>query len=109
MFAQKSLNKYQRFALRYAVAMMRRIEIEDIEDTLQRQTYYLSPDRYYELFLAGEFSPEPLSGDSRLEEEEVVVNDVDELDAYFNALESGRTMSGSELFANLPDDEGGWT
>ena len=88
--------------------MMRRIDIEDIEDTLQRQTYYLVPDRYRDLFLAGEFSstPQPLSSEETLEEE--VVGDIDELDKFFDAMESGRSMTGAELISRLDPDEEGW-
>lgn len=83
--------------------MNRRIQLQDTEDMLQRQTWYQHPERYEELFLAGAFEPEPLTMAGRDVEE--VVDDVDELDRYFEQLESRRTMSGA-LFDRL--DEEGW-
>lgn len=83
--------------------MNRRIQIQDTEDMLQRQTWYLDPDRYQELFLAGHFEPEPLTIAGRDVEE--VVDDVDELDRYFEQLEDRRTMSGAMLDEL---DEEGW-
>lgn len=83
--------------------MNRRIQLQDTEDMLQRQTWYLEPGRYQELFLAGAFAPEPLTIAGRDVEE--VVDDVDELDRYFDQLENRRTMSGSTLDRL---DEDGW-
>jgi hypothetical protein len=90
--------------LRYAVDMNRRIQLQDTEDTLQRQTWYLEPGRYQELFLAGAFSPEPLTIAGRDVEE--VVDDVDELDAYFEQLENRRTMTGAQAFDAGTDNQG---
>jgi hypothetical protein len=84
--------------------MNRRIQLQDTEDTLQRQTWYLKPHRYQELFLAGAFAPEPLTIAGRDVEE--VVDDVDELDAYFENLENRRTMTGAQMFDSLADDQG---
>lgn len=104
LLTQPSLNKFQRWALRYAIDMNRRVELQDIEDTLQRQTWYLEPGRYQELFLAGAFSPEPLTIAGRDVEE--VVDDVDELDRYFEQLEQRRTITGEQVFDNGPGDQG---
>lgn len=71
---------------------------------LQRQTWYLQPARYQELFLAGHFTPEPLTIAGRDVEE--VVDDIDELDKYFEQLENRRTMSGSAVFDTMADDQG---
>lgn len=84
--------------------MNRRIQLQDTEDMLQRQTWYLEPGRYQELFLAGAFSPEPLTIAGRDVEE--VVDDIDELDAYFEQLENRRTMSGEQMFAAMAEDQG---
>lgn len=87
--------------------MNRRIHIQDIEDQLQRQVWYLEPDRYRELFLAGEFNPEPLTVGGRDMEE--VVDDIDELDRYFDQLEGKRSMSGAMMFGSLAEkDDEGW-
>lgn len=83
--------------------MNRRIELQDSEDILQRQTWYLAPERYRDLFLAGAFNPEPLTLAGRDVEE--VVDDIDELDAYFDQLEQKRSMSGAMMFDR---DEEGW-
>lgn len=86
--------------------MNRRIQVQDAEDTLQRQTWYLEPDRYQELFLAGHFDPEPLTAAGRDMEE--VVDDIDELDAYFSQLERKRSMTGAQMFDAFDRDEEGW-
>lgn len=90
--------------MRYAIGMNRRIQIQDTEDMLQRQTWYLEPGRYQELFLAGHFAPEPLTIAGRDVEE--VVDDVDELDAYFERLENRRTMTGAQVFDAMSEEEG---
>jgi ribosomal protein S3AE len=93
--------------LRYAIVMNRRVELQDVEDRLQRQTWYLAPDRYQELFLAGAFSPEPLTIAGRDVEE--VVDDIDELDRYFEQLENKRTTTGAMVMDALrKSDEEGW-
>jgi len=87
--------------------MNRRIQVQDTEDMLQRQTWYLQPERYQDLFLAGHFDTEPLTIAGRDVEE--VVDDVDELDAYFEQLDQKRSMSGAVMFEALAGaDEGGW-
>ena len=107
MLSQPQLNGFQRWALRYAINMNRRIQLQDTEDMLQRQTWYTHPDRYEDLFLAGAFSPEPLTIAGRDVEE--VVDDVDELDAYFEHLENRRSMTGEMLFNALDGtNEEGW-
>lgn len=74
---------------------------------LQRQTWYMEPERYEDLFLAGAFDPEPLTVAGRDVEE--VVDDVDELDAYFEQLDQKRSMTGAMMFdAMAGADEGGW-
>ena len=87
--------------------MNRRISQQDTEDMLQRQTWYLEPQRYQDLFLAGAFEPEPLTLGGRDVEE--VVDDVDEMDRYFAELENKRGMTGAQLFSALDGpDEDGW-
>lgn len=80
--------------------------MQDTEDMLQRQTYYLAPGRYQDLFLAGSFEPEPLTVAGRDVEE--VVNDVDELDRYFAQLENRRTTTGAMVMAAMSETEEGW-
>lgn len=84
--------------------MERSQQLKDIEDTLARQTWYLRPDRYDALFLAGHFEPEPLTMAGRDVEE--VVEDIDEIDAYMEQLEEKHSMSGRDLLALVDDD--GW-
>lgn len=88
--------------------MTRRIELRDAEDALQRQTWYLAPARYRDLFLAGEFQPEPLTVAGR-DMEDVAVDEIDELDRYFRGLEERRVMTGADL-VNAGNDggDGGW-
>ena len=92
--------------MRYAINMNRRVELQDVEDRLQRQTWYLEPARYQELFLSGFFEPEPLTIAGRDVEE--VVDDVDELDAYFERLEEKRSMTGAMAMGAQMANEEGW-
>jgi hypothetical protein len=84
--------------------MNRRIQIQDTEDMLQRQTWYLEPGRYQDLFLAGHFEEQPLTIAGRDVEE--VVDDIDELDAYFENLDSKRSMTGAMMFNTMSEGEG---
>lgn len=104
MLSQRNLNAFQKWALRYAIDMNRRIQIQDTEDMLQRQTWYLEPGRYQELFLAGHFAAEPLTIAGRDVEE--VVDDVDELDRYFEQLEQRRSVTGAQVLDAMADDQG---
>lgn len=86
--------------------MNRRIQVQDVEDMLQRQTWYLEPERYRDLFIAGVITPEPLTLAGR-DVEEVV--DIDELDAYFDQLDQKRSMSGAMMIDALAGvDAEGW-
>ena len=107
LLSRPSLNQFQRWALRYAIYMNRRVELRDVEEMLQRQTWYLAPGRYRDLFLAGEFEPEPLTIAGR-GVEEVVVDEIDELDRYFEQLENRRTMTGAMVMDALDQTEEGW-
>lgn len=87
--------------------MNRRIQVQDVEDMLQRQTWYLEPERYRDLFIAGVITPEPLTLAGRDVEE--VVDDIDELDAYFDQLDQKRSMSGAMMIDALAGvDAEGW-
>lgn len=106
LLQQKDLNVFQRFAAQYQIRRNRERLVQDIEDTLQRQTWYQHPDRYDALFLTDDqWSPDPLTMAGRPVEE--VVDDLDEHDAYFAALEDQRTMTGAEVAA-FSSGEGGW-
>ena len=105
LLTQSSLNAFQLFALRYHMNMSRRLARQQMEEQLQRQTWYLAPERYNDLFFEGAFEPEPLTIGGRPVEE--VVDDVDEVDAYFENLERKRKMTGAQMFEAL-DDEEGW-
>lgn len=84
--------------------MNRRVALQDTEDMLQRQTWYLDDQRYQDLFLAGAFDPEPLTMAGRDVEE--VVEDIDELDAYFDSLDRKQAMTGTQMANALGPDEG---
>jgi hypothetical protein len=86
--------------------MNRRVELRDVEEMLQRQTWYMAPTRYRDLFLAGAFEPEPLTVAGRDVEE--VVDDVDELDRYFAQLDERRTMTGEMAMAAMNESGEGW-
>jgi hypothetical protein len=107
LLAQPSLNMFQYFAAEYWVRMDRRISMRDVEDTLQRQTWYIAPDRYQELFLMGALDiPETADAEDRAEPKEDVVTDIDEIDRYFDSLDEKRVLTGAQLFDVLDDDEG---
>lgn len=87
--------------------MNRRVELETLEDNRQQITWYLNPTRYNALFLEGEFTPDqPLTMAGRDVEE--VVDDVDEMDRYFEQLEQKRGMTGAEVFRAVDGDDDGW-
>lgn len=102
LLSQRSLNPFQKFAATYHAYMERRVHLQDTEDVLQRQTWYLAPARYADLFL-DPFVPEPLTMAGEPIEE---VDDIDMLDAYFNDLENRKSMTGAQLIAAM--DEDGW-
>lgn len=86
--------------------MDRRRKLQDEENLLKRQTFYLHPQRYDELFVKpDEREAEPLSVGGRSVEE--VVDDIDALDAYFDALEAKREVSGADLHY-IDRSEGAW-
>jgi len=86
--------------------MNRRVQLQDVEDMLQRQTWYLAPARYHDLFLAGHFDPEPLTIAGRDVEE--VVDEIDELDRYFDQLEERRTMTGAMVIDAIDQRDEEW-
>lgn len=106
LLSRPDLNSFQKWALRYAIYMNRRVELRDVEDMLQRQTWYIAPERYRDLFLAGHFDPEPLTVAGRDIEE--VVDEVDELDRYFAQLEERRVTTGAMVMEALAETEEGW-
>jgi len=107
LLSQPNPNMFQHFAAQYWVQMDRRVAIDDIEDTLQRMTWYLDPDRYEDLFLMGEIAA---SRTVTLEggETEEVQDDIDEIDRYFDQLEEKKSLTGAQLFSFLDDNEDGW-
>lgn len=108
LLSQPSLNMIQYFAANYWLGMERRLTQDDAEEQLQRQTYYLQPDRYQELFLAGEIGTPEQQRLQRLElDPEQPVDDISEIDRYFEHLDEKKAMSGAQLFGLL-DDEDGW-
>lgn len=106
LLTQPDLNSYQRFAAIYHIHAQRRREVKDINDTLEKQTWYQHPDRYNVLFSPDtEYVPEHLTIAGRDVEE--VVDDIDEMDAYFDNLENQRSLTGAQLFGYV-GDENGW-
>lgn len=83
---------------------MRSQLVTDIDNTLEKTTWYLHPDRYRELFITDQMmQQEALTLAGRPVEE--VVEDLDEYDRYFAGLEEKRTLTGGEVLA-MADDEG---
>lgn len=103
LLSQPSLSMIQYFAANYWLRMECRINQDEAEENLQRQTYYLQPSRYNDLFLAGEIiGSEPANPDP-----DMPVDDISEIDRYFDNLDKTKTMSGAQLF-ELLEDENGW-
>lgn len=100
---QRDLSSFQQFALSYHLNLARRIARQDVEDMLQRQAFYLAPERYNDLFFAEDPALHPLTIAGRPVEE--VVDDVDEVDAYFQRLEGRCSMPGDRLVGAASD---GW-
>lgn len=79
---------------------MRERFVKDVDDVLERTTYYLHQQRHQELFPEKYVLPgqqEPLTMAGRPVEE--VVEDLDVHDAYFANLEKQRFMTGGEILA----------
>lgn len=106
LLSQKNLNVWQWFAAGYWLRMNRRIELRDVEDSLQRQTWYLNPERYDQLWLMGEIRPDITAEDDEAFREEAVT-DIDEMDRYFANLDEKRVLTGAQLF-DVIDDKEGW-
>lgn len=84
--------------------------VRDIEDVLQKQTWYQHPKRYVELFLQDQSFPDgpmvlPSSTGEEVGEEEVT--DIADLDAYFDNVENAREVTGDQ-FASVMGPEEGW-
>lgn len=109
LLAQKSLNKFQRFAADYWLRLDRRTQVRDINDTLEKQVWYLDPERFDELFTIPQFGYDGESlvyGEGPVEE---VQDDLDEIDRYFEQLEDKKSLSGAQLFQYLGEaDSNGW-
>jgi hypothetical protein len=74
---------------------------------LQKQTWYQYPERYIDLFADNEdWQPQPLTLAGSPAEE--VVDNIDELDAYYEDLEKQRMVSGGEVFGYLDESNGAW-
>lgn len=84
--------------------MDRREVIGDAEDILRKQTWYLNPTRWLDLFSSEEMGVQAGTLDGRPVEE--VVDDLDEYDRYFANLNEKRFMTGAQLFDAL--DQEGW-
>jgi hypothetical protein len=81
--------------------------VQDVEDVLQKQTWYQNPDRYDELFFSDAPTPDPITlGASYQEYTEV--NDVDEMDAYYANLENPRSMTGAMFNQIMGGGENEW-
>lgn len=88
--AHRSLSRFQDWALEYRIYMDRRAEREDEDRWLERQCLNLSPDRWRELYE----TEEPMTPFGL--EEEIPVDDLDEIDAWYRDMDSARTMSGAD-------------
>ena len=93
------------FAARYQIRRERERFVTDVDNILEKTTYYLHPDRYKHLFAEklAAVAHQPLTMAGRPVEE--VVEDLDEYDRYFARMEEKRVMTGGEVLS-MSDDEG---
>ena len=107
LLSQKSLNRFQQFAGSYHMTMQRRTLVKDINDTLEKFVWYTDDERFRELFFTPAYDADgQVVYDGELAEE--VVDDIDEIDRYFEQLDEKKAMSGAQLFSYLDKDERGW-
>jgi hypothetical protein len=82
---QKSLNSFQYWALLYFYYLNRRTQMEDLDVQLERECFNLNLERWMVIYkdrILGDLS---LSGDDG--EVPVTVDDIDEMDRYFEEQE----------------------
>ena len=86
--------------------MERRDHVDEIEKTLRKQSFYLNPQHYLamhpELVEEALLPPGMLPVGAR-ESDDVPVDDLDEIDRYFEKIDEHRSMSGMDVFGR---DEG---
>lgn len=106
---QPNLNTFQLFAAQYQMRRLRDRFVEDVDNILEKTTYFLHQQRHQELFpekyhLPGQVEPLTMAG--RPVEE--VVEDLDVYDAYFADLEKKRFVTGGEVLAASGDERWPW-
>jgi hypothetical protein len=86
---QRDLNHFQHWALRYWIYLDRRQANDDRNTLLELQCFNESFERWHELY--GQFAP----SDQEDEDVEIPVEDIDELNRWYESMEQQRTMSGA--------------
>ena len=89
---QRSLNPVQEWALKYWIYLDRRVYMDDKQAELEHQCFNLSPERWGALY-----RDQMLPGAIGIgNEPEIPVTDPRDLDAFYESLNSPRTMTGAE-------------
>lgn len=94
--SQKNLNPFQHWALLYWLYLNRRTEVEDIQAELIQQTYNLFPERWGDLYRSHVLNELGIADEAA---EDVVVDDLDELNKFYEQMEKKQWIRGG----NLPD------
>lgn len=88
------------------------MQLKDKKDEVELMTFNLNYERWYDIYFpkaaaALATSPEQNFGGTLAEEEiEIPVTEIDELDAFFEAREKKKWMSGSDIPDELMDSIG---
>lgn len=102
------LNPFQRFALVYWLYMDRRQVLDDRRSELEQMTFNLDESRWSQIYLPslppdlGQGIPVGFGDGSGMDD--APVDDVGDLDSYFENLERPRTVSAADVIA----DDGRW-
>lgn len=86
LLTQKSLNFFQQWALLYHMYLQRRIEMEDIDAQMERQTLNLNPEQWVRLYR--DRVMRQLGVATEADEIPVTADDLDDLDAFMAQQEA---------------------
>lgn len=102
------LNHFQHWALMYWVYLDQRTQNETLRDQLEIQTFNLFPDRWVQLYQGRADSILTPAPD---EDQESPVDDIDEINAWYEQMEQQRFMSGAGSHSGTqpPEEWGEWT
>lgn len=111
LLSKPGLNPFQKFGLTYWLYMNRRQVLDDTRAELEQLTFNLNETRWSQIYMPSmmELPPDagggiPVAFADSSGPDEVAVDDIGDLDAYFESLDRPRRVSA----ADLASDEGAW-